>query len=297
MRLFANGRGAGSRGNASQIRTRSVRGSDSSGAENNAHPSSLLDSQGCRPSPLPLELVLDVEVREVEVDRRRLKAVVAEDLLHRRQADPLLQGRRGERVPQHVRAHVLGDPRAVGHRLDDVLGPPCFDRETPSPARSGAPGAPARGATSAPRGPWPFLPWGPPLPLIRSWRCCQRTFFAVRPHSSLTRSPVSSKVQTTSRSVVRLAGVGETIGFVGGERFSHVLIRHLPPPKSCVVGVGPRSRCVFRPPGYPRRRGCESGFPRETRGIGTPGRVPCGMPGCVNGGGQRGRRLPRSRGG
>src|SRR5262249_3591338 len=43
---------------------------------------------------LPLELVLDVGVREVEVDRRRLGSVVAEDLLHRRQADPLPQGRR-----------------------------------------------------------------------------------------------------------------------------------------------------------------------------------------------------------
>ena len=51
-------------------------------------------------SPLPLELILDVHVGEVEVDRRRLEAVVAQDLLHRRQADPLLQGRRGERVAQ-----------------------------------------------------------------------------------------------------------------------------------------------------------------------------------------------------
>jgi len=46
-----------------------------------------------------------------------------------------------------------------------------------------------------------ILPYGPPLPLTRSWRCCQRMFFEVRPHSSLTRSPVSSRVQTTSRSV------------------------------------------------------------------------------------------------
>src|SRR5271157_3271083 len=85
-------------------------------------PSSSLDSPGMgRFSPRPLELILDVHVGEVEVDRRRLETVVAQDLLHRRQADPLLQGRRGERVPQHMWAHVLGDPRAVGHRLDDVL--------------------------------------------------------------------------------------------------------------------------------------------------------------------------------
>ena len=49
-------------------------------------------------SPLPLELVLDVDIREIEVDRRRLEPVVTEDLLHRRQADPLLQGCGGERV-------------------------------------------------------------------------------------------------------------------------------------------------------------------------------------------------------
>ncbi len=51
-------------------------------------------------SPLSRELVLDVDVGEVEVGRRRLETVLAQDLLHRRQADPLLQGRRGERVPQ-----------------------------------------------------------------------------------------------------------------------------------------------------------------------------------------------------
>jgi len=42
---------------------------------------------------------------------------------------PLLQGRRGERVPEHVRAHVLGESRSIGHRLDDVLGAPRLDQE------------------------------------------------------------------------------------------------------------------------------------------------------------------------
>ncbi len=37
--------------------------------------------------------------------------------------------RRGERVPRHMRTHVLGDSRAVGHRLDDVLGTTHLDRE------------------------------------------------------------------------------------------------------------------------------------------------------------------------
>ena len=54
---------------------------------------------------------------------------MAQDLLHRRQADPLPQGHRGECVPQHLRAHGLGDPHSVGHRLDDVLGAPRLDRE------------------------------------------------------------------------------------------------------------------------------------------------------------------------
>jgi len=80
-------------------------------------------------SPLALELILDVDVSEVEIDRRRLEAVVAQDLLRRRQADPLLQARRGERVSHAMRAHVFGEPRAVGHRLDDVLSTPRLDRE------------------------------------------------------------------------------------------------------------------------------------------------------------------------
>ena len=39
------------------------------------------------------------------------------------------------------------------------------------------------------------------MPLTLSWRCCRRTFLEVRSHSSLTRSPVSSRVQMTRRSV------------------------------------------------------------------------------------------------
>ena len=47
-----------------------------------------------------------------------------------------------------------------------------------------------------------------------------------------------SKVQTTSPAAVRgLARVGQTIGRFDGERFPHVLIRHLSPPKSCVLRV------------------------------------------------------------
>jgi len=116
-------------------------------------------------SPFPLELVLDVHVSEVEVDGRRLEAVVAQDLLHRRPTDPLLQGHRGECVPRHVRAHVLGDPHSVGHRLDDVLGAPRLDRkrllqrEVVLQERP-----PALGWTSAPRGPWSSYREGRPCP-------------------------------------------------------------------------------------------------------------------------------------
>jgi len=54
---------------------------------------------------------------------------VAQDLLRRRQADPLLQGGPGERVPQYVRTRVLGDPPAIGHILDNVLDAPRLDPE------------------------------------------------------------------------------------------------------------------------------------------------------------------------
>src|SRR5208282_6326137 len=53
----------------------------------------------------------------------------------------------------------------------------------------------------------------------------------------------------------RLTGLGQTIRLVGGERFSHVLIRHLSPSKSYVLGVGTRSHCAFQLPGYPHRLG------------------------------------------
>ena len=112
-----------------------------------------------------------MHVGEVEVDRRRPEAVVAQDLLHRRQADPLLQGRRGEHLSQPMRTHVLGDPRAVGHRFDDVLGTSRLDQERLL-QREGVP--------KSARTRWDIgttrtlvcLPWEPPLPLIRSWCCC-----------------------------------------------------------------------------------------------------------------------------
>jgi hypothetical protein len=38
--------------------------------------------------PLPLELLLDVHVDEIEINRRRLETVVAQDLLHCGLTDP-----------------------------------------------------------------------------------------------------------------------------------------------------------------------------------------------------------------
>src|SRR3974377_2205653 len=64
----------------------------------------------------------------------------------------------------------------------------------------------------------------------------------------------------------RLAGVGQPIRLFGGERFSHVLIRHLSPSKSCVLGVGTRSHCVFQLPGYPHRLGRGRGSRPKNKG-------------------------------
>src|SRR5512135_3401622 len=69
----------------------------------------------------------------------------------------------------------------------------------------------------------------------------------------------------------RLAGVGQAVRLVGREWLSPVLIRHLPPPKSCVVGVGPRSRCAFRG-SCPGKQGGSS--PRAVSHAGRPGRDP-----------------------
>ena len=161
-------------------------GSSSNGAENNAKTSSMLDSPGMGPfSPLPLELILDIRVGEVEVDGRRLETVVAQDLRHRRQADPLLQGRRGKRVSQHMRTHVLGQPRAVGHRLDDVLGTRVLTGNAFSRAKWCSRRARTRFDIGTTRT-LVFLPSGPPLPFIRNWRCCQRTLLEVRSQSSAT---------------------------------------------------------------------------------------------------------------
>src|SRR5271154_6662024 len=65
-----------------------------------------------------------------------------------------------------------------------------------------------------------------------------------------------------------LAGVGQAIRFGGGQRLSHVLIRHIPSPNSCVLGVGTRSRCAFQLPGYRHRMGRESSLrPGKSGGL------------------------------
>ena len=64
----------------------------------------------------------------------------------------------------------------------------------------------------------------------------------------------------------RLAGVGPTIRLFGGERFSHVLIRHLSPSKSCVLGVGTRSHCVSNCQATRTVWGAEGALARENKG-------------------------------
>ncbi len=71
----------------------------------------------------------------------------------------------------------------------------------------------------------------------------------------------------------RLSGVGQRIRFVGNERFSHVLIRHLSPRNSCVLGIGTRNRCAFLLPCYPHRMGRGSGFRPRNKGYRHPGPI------------------------
>src|SRR4051812_27334370 len=76
-----------------------IRPSSSIGTETSHKPSSLLDSPGLGPFlPLPLELVLDMHVGKIEVDRRRLETVVAQDLLQ-----PTQSGGVGRIVPMSGR--------------------------------------------------------------------------------------------------------------------------------------------------------------------------------------------------
>ena len=94
----------------------------------------------------------------------------------------------------------------------------------------------------------------------------------------------------------RLAGVGQTIRLGGGEWFSRVLIRHLPPRNSCVFGDGPRSRCAFQLPGYPDRGRRGSGLRPRKPGE-TPLRASSGVEGrcAAIGGAPRTESTPQVR--
>src|SRR5208282_332249 len=121
-------------------------------------------------SPFPLELVLDVNVSEVEVDGRRLEAVVANvcrstcgltsSVIPARLATALTMSWARRVLTGNAFPSAKWCSRSARTRLDI-------------------------GTTRT----LVFLPYGPPLPLTLSWRCCQRTSFEVRPHSSPTRSP------------------------------------------------------------------------------------------------------------
>ena len=78
----------------------------------------------------------------------------------------------------------------------------------------------------------------------------------------------------------------------GLNRFYHVLIRHLSPWNSCVLGDGSRSHCAFLLLGYPHRGGHERGVrPRKYGGIAPADRFRSGKPECVIRSGGRARRL------
>ena len=92
------------------------------------------------PSPLRLELFEDVAVGEIQVDRRRRQAIVAEDLLHGRQGDPLLEGQRRPGMAEHVRGDLPGELGAVGDPLDDLLGLTRPDEPSRRSGRNRVPG-------------------------------------------------------------------------------------------------------------------------------------------------------------
>src|SRR5215469_17308761 len=59
---------------------------------------------------------------DVRVDLRRRQVGMPEHLLHGAEVSPTLEEMRRERVPERVRGHPLGDPRALGGLLDDPPG-------------------------------------------------------------------------------------------------------------------------------------------------------------------------------
>lgn len=54
-------------------------------------------------------------------------------------------------------------------------------------------------------------------------------------------------------------GIGQAIGFDDRDRLARVLIRPIPAPNSCVLGVGPRNQCAIRHMPMPSLR-LEAGF-------------------------------------
>ncbi len=105
----------------------------------------------------------------------------------------------------------------------------------------------------------------------RSWHCCQGTFFEVRSQSSLTRSPVSSEVWNS-----RAArwGVSQDLDRRSDSSALSGSLTHLyatRPSKSCVLGVGTRSQCVFQLPDYPQRFGGGPCFRPRIEGVSPSG--------------------------
>ena len=118
-------------------------------------------------------------------------------------------------------------------------------------------------------------------------RCCQRGFFGVRSQSSPTRSPVSSRVQTTSRSV----GVSQALDRRSGSSAVSVLSR---------IDTASLTLEIVRPWGWntqplrfptarlPAPFGVRKGLsPEKTREIASPIRFRGWEPECVIRSGRR----------
>lgn len=78
---------------------------------------------GMVPSPFRLELLEDVAVGEIQVDRRGRQAIVAEDLLHGRQGHPLLACQRRPGMAEHMRGDLPGELGMVRTRVDGGTTP------------------------------------------------------------------------------------------------------------------------------------------------------------------------------
>jgi hypothetical protein len=74
------------------------------------------------PSPLRFELLKDVTVGEIQVDRGGRHAIVTEDLLHGRQGDRVLEGQGRLGMVEDAQSNLASELDTVRDSFDDLLG-------------------------------------------------------------------------------------------------------------------------------------------------------------------------------